>query len=419
MKGFSHYCRFPIQWEWASRVLVLCAALLLVVDASALDFGQTLLSAARHSVEWGAPDSSAEAESVAWFDKLQMRMGQDDSRDRKQTLAARLRLKTPGQRDAEQTILGLRSAYVELQRRMTFSADLVMRYGLLIDLDYQQRRLALLQREKALAQLSIQAMRNRVGSEDFRPDRLQTEELHMQALVHRIALAQQRLQQLKLRIIDLADISNRSADDLSATPLIAIEDLAQLLQPVLDDPAHVAGVKLKQAQLKVDIARQRLLREEKSKGLGLRFMQLSYAREAHRDDVYQLTVGIDLPVGGRDFAAAERRFQLNEAEYGLQRLRQEQADRQQLAQTEYELLLSEYTAAGQQLAGLQKRHQRQGAEAPVMLRLDLERELIEVRSRRLQLRREIYTKVIGLLQQKDLLAAEPLKNWLAPGQPPF
>ena len=420
MTPFQTRCE-PRRRPWRSVAMAgLCVTTLLAGNAQATDISRPLLAAARQDAGDYRTDGDS---SVPWLERLQMRLGRDNSDTHKQTYAARLRLKTPSQIQAERDILELRSGRGRLSHLDVLSESLADRYRLLVELDRQQREVDLLQREQRLSQRGVTAMRRLAGSDDFRPDRLQAEELRLQATSDRLALARHRLRQTKTRAAALAGLQQLPGDGIGKPTLIPVDELSQLIAasgpnntgPDTGDAGNNPALRL--ALLETDIARRQLRREQGRSGFGLRFMQLSYEREDRNDDVYQLTVGIDLPTGRRSFASADRHQRFNEAEYRMHRIQRQQAGKRRAAAAEFELLMSEYRAIGRQLQGLDRRLRRQGSGTPIGLKLELERSRLSSARRQAELRNDLYQRAIDSLDLQGSLSVEPLKNWLAPGQP--
>ncbi|MEN8132240.1 MAG: hypothetical protein ABFS45_19090, partial [Pseudomonadota bacterium] len=235
---------------------------------------------------------SGDASVSPWLERLQIRLGRDNSDQEKQSYAARLRFKTPSQVRAEQNILKLHTHRGSADIRVTFSQELRRRYRLLIELQQRQQHAHLLIRQQQLANKIVAATRSLVGSEQFQPKSLQNAELRLAELSEQQRLAIRRLQRARRRVTNLLPGTSPTADDadFDLTEPVPISALAALLTTASDNSKRPPSAALGLALLDADIARQRLHREQGRSGFGLRFMELRYERESgDSDDAYRLT----------------------------------------------------------------------------------------------------------------------------------
>lgn len=377
-------------------------------------------TSARDEVMQQAPASDGKV-AVPWFERVQVRAAHDSSDQHQRSLAARLNLKTPGQYSAEKQILNLRANRSAASYQEAFSEALHERYQLLIELNRQQQQVHLAAQQQQLTEKAVTSMRALAGSSEFRPSRLQSEELHLAALKEDHHLATLRLQRTRRRFDALLPavharvVTTQAEIDLS--DLLPVDRLATLPETGHgdDDEPHSAALRL--ALLDASIAREQLQREQGRSGLGLRFLELRHASERNNSGGdYRLTVGIDFPIG-RTFAASERQIQYNDTEYQMHQLFRRQARERARADEELELLIDEYRIYRNQLADLDARLGRHNRSTPVTLTLELKREQLNTRSRLIGLEADIYRRYIDAIHLRGLLAVEPLRNWLVIGRP--
>lgn len=395
-------------------------ALLTTPQASADGIPVSYFTNAREEVLQQAPMSNG-AVAVPWFERVQVRAAHDDSTQHQRSLAARLNLKTPGQYSAEKQLLELRANRSAASYRAALSETLKERYDLLIELNHQQRQLHLTAQQQHLSEKAVSAMRALAGSDEFSPRSLQSEQLRLAAFKEQHQLAAQRLRQTRQRFAGLLSAAHTGAatsrGDVDLSTLLPVDQLAALPQIGYEEGNEPHSVALDLALLDANIARKQLQREQDSGGFGLRFLELRHDRErGNSGGDYRLTVGIDLPTG-RTFAASERQMQYNDAEHQMHQLHRRQARERAQAVEELELLVAEYGLYRRQLDDIEARLARHNQSTLVSLILDLKQEQLTSRSRLIRLEADIYRRYVDALNLRGLLGSEPLRNWLAIGQP--
>lgn len=422
----------PATWRSPNltRALMRSLAALLALGAASpacADLPAAYFRGAAEEAQAGGDDSlSAEQPGVPWFERVQVRASIDDSERHEQSWAARLRLKTPSQIAAERKILNLQSQRGAIHASLAYSDALKRRFLLLVELDLHQRQLQLAETGLRLAQRGVRAQRAAAGSDAFRPSGLQQAELRLQDARRQLKLSALRLRRTRAQIAALIP-SRPRAEAVESGELVAVADLAAALGLSPDaayssasDPAAMAGARTSEmdlALLEADIARQELARERGRGGFGLRFVELRHSfDDSNSSGDNRITIGVDMPLG-KTFSSSSRRLQHNQAEYRKHRLhRRQQRERADLEQA-LALRMEEFELQQQSLKRMRSDLARRDSNTPVALTLALRRQQLDLRARQAALRADLYRDYIELLELRGQLAQQPLRNWLAVGQP--
>ena len=358
--------------------------------------------------------------AVRWIDSLEGRWSVDDSGQDANQFSLRLRPRSSGEVAAEQVLLQLDTDQARIQTDQYASDQLKQRYRLLIDIDYAIRLQKILAQQIAVAEIETRSYLQLAQTEAFKPLRLQTARLRERRLQQQQKSNQQRLANRLSQVAGPADdlALFRFTEDLSFIS-------ADLIRSQLKDIRALTGNEwlgnpaMEIAKLEQQQAAQKLKLEKEKRRLSLNFIELGYQpREgSNRSDEYQLSLGVQLPLGGYHTETARRQLQARYAAFKLQRTRQKVHMDIEQQIDELDILIDEHDIYQQRMIEVDSGLHAKRAQGGTLLLVALKKEGFSLARQRLDNLKEIYRGYINLLGLQGKLTRRPLKNWLEAGQP--
>jgi hypothetical protein len=409
------------------KLLLVAALLCPALSAAALPVALDRFIAGAASEAAAAQDSLQGTPSrpgvSSWFEALQLRQKTNSTINpftsgAEPSYELRLTLKAWGQRAAEQEALGWRAQQHLAQEQAAKAQALRRRYDLVLALLAQHASTQAQLRSAALLESEVKLNRSLVAAREFNVKRLLDAEVAWAQALGQAEMGLVRVNELRAAM-GLAPHTRAS--------LVAEDPHNGLLTPrqMQDRVAHALDVqptpaaqllRLQSARLQAESvaaqARQRL----GMAAVGVEHFN-SVAGAGNNDKKTQVTLTLNIPLGGESFNTADSRFAARQAEADYQQRLAEEAHLLATLKRELNGLVQSWELAQ---AGRQKHAARLNNPAPkadpellLALRQEEARQLKEIAS----LEQGTRTLYLQYLFASGMLTLQPVRSWLRDGTP--
>jgi hypothetical protein len=358
----------------------------------------------------------------SWFETLQLRQKTNStpnpfSNGAEPSYELRLTLKAWGQRAAEQQALGWRAQQQVAQDQVAWTQALRRRYeGALAVLAQHASTQAQL-RSAALLESEVKLNRSLVAAREFNVKRLLDAEV---AWAQALGQAEMGLARVNEWRASLGLASHTPASLLAEDPqngLLTPRQMQDQVAQVLDvQPTPSAQMlRLQSARLQAES-----VAAQARQGLGVAAVGVEHfnsTANGSNDKKTQITLTLNIPLGGESFNTADSRFAARQAELAYQQRLAEEAHLLTTLRRELQGLVQSWELAqvGRQKQAVRLKNPAPKADPELLLALRQEeaRQLKEIAT----LEHDSRTLYVQYLFASGLLVLQPVRNWLRDGTP--
>jgi hypothetical protein len=359
----------------------------------------------------------------SWFETLQLRQKTNStpnpfSNGAEPSYELRLTLKAWGQRAAEQQALGWRAQQQVAQDQVAWAQALRRRYEAVLALLAQHASTQAQLRSAALLESEVKLNRSLVTAREFNVKRLLDAEVAWAQALGQAEIGLARVNEwrasLGLAAHSPASLLAEDPQNGLLTPRQMQDQLAQVLDMQPTPAAHM--LRLQSARLQAES-----MAAQARQGLGVAAVGVEHfnstANLRSNDKKTQVTLTLNIPLGGESFNTADSRFAARQAELAYQQRLAEEAHLLTTLKRELQGLVQSWELAqvGRQKHALRLKTPAPKADPELLLALRQEeaRQLKEIAT----LEQGARTLYLQYLFASGLLVQPPVRNWLRDGTP--
>ncbi len=402
---------------------LLCPALVAAALPDALDrfvAGARSEAAAAQDGLQGAPTRPGVS---SWFEALQLRQKTNSTPNpftsgAEPSYELRLTLKAWGQRAAEQEALGWRAQQQVAQDQAAFAQALRRRFELVLVLLAQHASTQAQLRSAALLESEVKLNRSLVAAREFNVKRLLDAEV---AWAHALGQAEMGLLRVNELRVAMGLPPHTPASLLAEDPqngLLTPRQMQDRVAQAVDVQATPAAqmLRLQSARLQAESLAAQTRQRLGMAAVGVEHFN-STPGASSNDKKTQITLTLNIPLGGESFNTADSRFAARQAELAYQQRLAEEAHLLAALKRDLQGLVQSWELAQ---AGRLKHAARLNNPAPkadpelmLALRQEEARQVKEIAT----LEQGTRTLYVQYLFASGLLGLQPVRSWLRDGTP--